>query len=501
MAVVDAPSAPAAPSDRPAGPPAARPDRTAGHLAGPGSGRGGVGTRTRPAQVSGKTSATGPHDPTRRRRASASPGGAARRDVFVDAVRALATLAVLSVHWLMPEATWDGERLGIGNALSHGGAWTLTWVLQVLPLLFFAAGASAAYQLWRSVPAGRPDGAAHLPTARRQGVVTAGWDVVRRRLPRIWRPVAAFVGTWAVAVLVLPTLGVPEEAVRQVARIAPQLLWFLGVYLLLLAVTPALLRAYRAWGWRLVALVVAAPLLVDALRFGAGVDQVAVVNVLLGWAVPYVLGITYVDLVRRDALPSRRALWLTAAAALAAMTGLVVVGPYPLSLIGMPGDAISNLGPPTALAVTHAVLQVSVALAVRDAVVRWAQGRGAVLVTWVAARSMTLYLWHLTAMFVVIGVVLLGLDSPLPVSWSADWWASRPLWFGAAALVLGALATVFGRFEAPAARTAGPAAARTAEPGERAGYASVSSEGRVPSTAAGAASRPARARAAAPAAP
>lgn len=492
MAVVDAPSAPSA---RPARP-ATLPDRTAGHIESPGSGPGGVGTR--PAQVSGKTPATGPHDPTLRRRASASPGGAARRDVFVDAVRALATLAVLSVHWLMPEATWDGERLGIGNALSHGGAWTLTWVLQVLPLLFFAAGASAAYQLWRTGTAGRPDGAAHLPTARRQGVVTAGWDVVRRRLPRIWRPVAAFVGTWAAAVLVLPALGVPQEAVRQVARIAPQLLWFLGVYLLLLAVTPALLRAYRAWGWRLVVIAVAAPLLVDALRFGAGVDQVAVVNVLLGWAVPYVLGIAYVDLVRRDALPSRRALWLTAAAALAAMAGLVVAGPYPLSLIGMPGDAISNLGPPTALAVTHAVLQVSVALAVRDAVVRWAQGRGAVLVSWVAARSMTLYLWHLTAMFVVIGVVLLGVGSPLPVAWSADWWASRPLWFGAAALVLGALATVFGRFEAPAARPTGPAAARVAE---RAGYGAVSSEGRAPSTAAGAASRPARARAAAPAAP
>ncbi|KRC34149.1 acyltransferase [Oerskovia sp. Root22] len=492
MAVVDAPSAPSA---RPARP-ATLPDRTAGHIESPGSGPGGVGTR--PAQVSGKIPASGPHDPTLRRRASASRGGAARRDVFVDAVRALATLAVLSVHWLMPEATWDGERLGIGNALSHGGAWTLTWVLQVLPLLFFAAGASAAYQLWRTGTAEGPDGAAHLPTARRQGVVTAGWDVVRRRLPRIWRPVAAFVGTWAAAVLVLPALGVPEEAVRQVARIAPQLLWFLGVYLLLLAVTPALLRAYRTWGWRLVVIAVAAPLLVDALRFGAGVDQVAVVNVLLGWAVPYVLGIAYVDLVRRDALPSRRALWLTAAAALAAMAGLVVAGPYPLSLIGMPGDAISNLGPPTALAVTHAVLQVSVALAVRDGVVRWAQGRGAVLVSWVAARSMTLYLWHLTAMFVVIGVVLLGVGSPLPVAWSADWWASRPLWFGAAALVLGALATVFGRFEAPAARPTGPAAARVAE---RAGYGAVSSEGRAPSTAAGAASRPARARAAAPAAP
>ncbi|MFF3063274.1 acyltransferase family protein [Oerskovia sp. NPDC057915] len=465
MAVVDVPRLPVRPARTP------RPSP----LAGPSSSPTGLAAR-RP-------------EPAPRRRAVA--GSPARRDVFVDAVRALATLAVLSVHWLMPEVTWDGERLGIGNALAHGGAWTLTWVLQVLPLLFFAAGASAAYQLWRPGTASGPDGAARLPGAVRPGaapgLVAAGWDVVRRRMPRIWKPVAAFVVAWAVAAVVLVAAGVPEAAVLQVARIAPQLLWFLGVYLLLLAVTPALLRAYRAWGRRTVAVVVAAPFVVDVLRFAAGAEHVAVANVLLGWAVPYVLGIVYVDLVRRDALPSRRTLTLVATGALAAMAGLVVVGPYPPSLIGMPGDAISNLGPPTALAVTHAVLQVSVALAVRDVVVRWAQGRGATLVGWVAGRSMTLYLWHLTAMFVVLGVVLLGLGTPLPASWSADWWASRPLWFGAAALVLGALVLAFGRFEAGAPRRAGVRSVR------------VSSGGRAPSTAGGAASRPAPARGRVPA--
>ncbi|MFJ2300164.1 acyltransferase family protein [Oerskovia paurometabola] len=460
MAVVDVPRLPARPTR------AVRPSRPAGP----------------PSVVA--ASAARRREPAPRRREGA--GAPARRDVFVDAVRALATLAVLSVHWLMPEVTWDGARLGIGNALSHGGAWTLTWVLQVLPLLFFAAGASAAYQLWRPGPA--------APGLAAPGLVAAGWDVVRRRMPRIWKPVAAFVGAWAVAAVVLVVAGVPETAVLQVARIAPQLLWFLGVYLLLLAVTPALLRAYRAWGWRTVAVVVAAPFVVDVLRFAAGVEQVAVANVLLGWAVPYVLGIVYVDLVRRDALPSRRTLAVVAAGALAAMAGLVVAGPYPLSLIGMPGDAISNLGPPTALAVTHAILQVSVALAVRDVVVRWAQGRGAVLVAWVAGRSMTLYLWHLTAMFVVLGVVLLGLGTPLPASWSADWWASRPLWFGAAALVLGALVLAFGRFEAGAPGRAGGSPRRA---GAR--NVPVRSGGRAPSTAGGGASRPAPERVPVPA--
>jgi hypothetical protein len=63
---------------------------------------------------------------------------------------------------------------------------------------------------------------------------------------------------------------------------------------------------------------------------------------------------------------------------------------------------------------------------------------------------MTLYLWHLTAMVLVIGVSLLlggfglGLE-PL----SAAWWATRPLWWAVlAAVTVGSIA-VFGRFESP----------------------------------------------------
>jgi hypothetical protein len=63
---------------------------------------------------------------------------------------------------------------------------------------------------------------------------------------------------------------------------------------------------------------------------------------------------------------------------------------------------------------------------------------------------MTLYLWHLTAMVLVIGVSLLlgglGLHrEPL----SASWWWTRPLWWAVLAAVTVALIAVFGRFETP----------------------------------------------------
>jgi hypothetical protein len=70
------------------------------------------------------------------------------RDTFVDGVRVIGTLLVVALHWIMVEATWDGQTLVVGNALAHGSAWLLTW-LQPLPILFFAAGAAARYDLIR----------------------------------------------------------------------------------------------------------------------------------------------------------------------------------------------------------------------------------------------------------------------------------------------------------------------------------------------------------------
>src|SRR5699024_11721674 len=88
----------------------------------------------------------------------------------------------------MPQVAWDGSALTIGNSLSHGAGWLVTWVLQVLPLLFFAAGAAAGLGPVRPVP-----------------------QVLRRRLPRMVVPVLALLGTWLAAALLLPLLGRSEE--------------------------------------------------------------------------------------------------------------------------------------------------------------------------------------------------------------------------------------------------------------------------------------------------
>jgi peptidoglycan/LPS O-acetylase OafA/YrhL len=360
-----------------------------------------------------------------------APASPSRRDPFVDGVRALGTVLVVALHWLMVEATWDGQELVVGNALAHGWAWLLTW-LQPLPLLFFAAGAAARYDLVRHP--GQP-----------------GWRFAGVRLLRMARPVAVFAGVWAVLVAVLPAAGVPEGAVDRVARIVPQPLWFLGVQLGLLALTPLLLRTLRRWGAARVLLVAAAlPVLVDLLRFSDEVPLPGVPNILLVWAVPYLGGLVYAErrvrpAPRRDEVPERTVLGLLTGLGLAATALLLVVGPYPVSLIGMPGDTMSNLAPPTAPVVGFAVAQVAGALLLRDAIARWADRSR--VVAWVGARSMGLYLWHLTAMFVVAGVVLLGVGEVLPEPWTWDWWTSRAAYLGAAGVVLAGLVAVAARAE------------------------------------------------------
>lgn len=362
---------------------------------------------------------------------ASAPARRSRRDPFVDGVRALGTVLVVVLHWLMVEATWDGSELVVGNALSHGWAWLLTW-LQPLPLLFFAAGAAARYDLVR-----HPD--------------QPGWRFAGVRLLRMARPVAVFTAVWVALIVLLPAAGVPGAAVDRVARIVPQPLWFIGVQLGLLALTPLLLRTLRRWGAARVLLVAAAlPVLVDLLRFSDEVPLPGVPNILLVWAVPYLGGLVYAErrlrpVPRRDEVPERTVLGLLTGLGLVATVLLLVVGPYPVSLIGMPGDTMSNLAPPTAPVVGFAVAQVAGALLVRDALARWAERSRAV--AWVGARSMGLYLWHLTAMFAVAGVVLLGAGEVLPEPWTWDWWTTRAAYLGAAGMVLAALVAVAARAE------------------------------------------------------
>ena len=136
---------------------------------------------------------------------------------------------------------------------------------------------------------------------------------------------------------------------------------------------------------------------------------------------------------------------------------------YPVSMVGMPGERVSNMNPPTEALAAHALWLIGLAVLVREPVSQWLAGRRVWTVV-IAANGvvMTVFLWHLTALFVG-QAVLLALRLPVPPAASAGWWLSRPVWIALLALVCAGLVSLF-RWAEPAGRVAvtGGGAARAA---------------------------------------
>ena len=199
--------------------------------------------------------------------AAATP---AERDRFADLVRVASILVVVAGHWLMAVVVWRDGRVEGGNALTLvPGLWLATWLLQVMPLFFFVGGL------------------ANLVSARRGG----GWaGFVRGRAARLLRPTAVFLAVWALAAIALGLAGVPGTVLGQLARLVVQPLWFLAVYLVVVALTPAMLRLHRRYGAAVVVWLGLAAAVVDLTGRLPGLEAVGDGNFLLVWLFAHQLG-------------------------------------------------------------------------------------------------------------------------------------------------------------------------------------------------------------------
>ncbi|MFE2142575.1 acyltransferase [Streptomyces sp. NPDC059456] len=362
--------------------------------------------------------------------AEATPGS---RDRYVDLLRVASLGTVLLGHWLMAAVSSDG----IGNLLALVPALqVLTWGLQIMPVFFFVGGFSHALS-YRSLARrsdGRPVYAAFL----------------RARLQRLLRPTLVFVLLWTAGALAVQLAGGGEGKLTGAAlRLVTQPLWFIGIYLAMVAFTPALLELHRRWGWGAFALLAGSAAAVDVLRFALTVPYAGFLNFLFVWLAVHQLGF-----LRADGRITRPV--LLAAAGLAGAVLLVAYGPYPLSMVGMPGEKVSNMAPPTLALLAHGIWLVG-AVELLKAPAAALLARPRVWRTVVAANgiAMTAFLWHLTAMLAVYAAQL-GLGLRLPEPATAAWWAQVPLRLLAAAGLTGVLVALLRRFEAPARTAAAP---------------------------------------------
>ena len=316
--------------------------------------------------------------------ADAVPG----RDRAVDVARLGALVVVMFGHCALLLATINADGLQIGNLLAEIPAITpLTWVAQVMPLFFLAGGAAGAYG-WR---AGTPWGT---------------WLVTRAQ--RLCRPVFWYLAAWTAGLLVV-RMVLGAESAAGVGREAVALLWFLGVYLVVLAFVPALtrLRTWRGLAVVVTSLLVAAAA-VDGIRMAVGTPASGVANFLIVWLIPMTVGVAYA----RRLIGPRAALGV-AAAALAAQMGLAVAGPYEVALVVTGVERLSNVSPPTLLLALHCTWMSFLFVAAAGPIRRWAQRPRVWRVVSVGnGGAMTIYLWHIPAIAVAMFTLhAFGLDA------------------------------------------------------------------------------------------
>jgi surface polysaccharide O-acyltransferase-like enzyme len=372
------------------------------------------------------------HAPSRPVSAPASPPRPPR-DQFIDLLRATAVITIVCLHWLMPVVSYDDGVLSTANAPAAGAGWAITWVAQVMPLIFFAGGAAAAISLDARRRRPGPD-------------VASGW--VAERLLRIGRPVLPLAAVLLAVPYLLIAAGLPAQPVEIASALVGRLLWFLAAYVLLIIFTPALLRLHTRAGGRAIAVFGSAAIAVDLVRFGwfDGAAWAGYPNVLLVWGAVYLAGVHYG---RGHRWRPRRALAAAGAAALA--TALAVgFGPYPAGVIGMPDSAVSNMNPPSAALLGVAVIHLGVAMAALRPLVDWASRRPVTeLLGWISRRTMTIYLWHIPALVAVSGVALIGFGYATPDPVSSSWRDALPAWLALLTGTLAVLTRLLIRFENP----------------------------------------------------
>ena len=344
----------------------------------------------------------------------------AERDRVVDAARAVSLLIVVLGHGFMAVVGWDQGVPKVGNVLA-AYSWTqvVTWVFQIIPLFFFAGGAANTIFWDRHVS---------------RGGAFPEW--IWSRAQRLLRPVWIYL-----LVMGVVALSIGQFVSRPVAVpllfIATQLLWFLGSYLLVTALTPLFPLRSNARSAYYVLLLIVTCGVVDVLRLLVHLPIFGLLNFVFVWALPAYLG----SLRARGILErySKQFLLVILFSAVLINALLIKFGPWPLSLVGMPGDKISNMAPPTIVLALHSVVWICAVTLLNAPLTRlllreniWRP------VTGVNLSAMTLYLWHLPVLTSLLATShVLGMDRPTKIGRDGyaypDGWGyfveSIPFWF------------------------------------------------------------------------
>lgn len=351
------------------------------------------------------------------------------RNRYVDFLRALSICAVVLGHWLMAAPFINEGSIAISSMLEHG-EWTrwLTWAFQVMPVFFLVGGYSNSIS-WQS--------------ARNKGIAYPEW--LQLRLQRLAGPVLPLIAMWIILAAGAQWLGLRPEMVKVASQMALIPIWFLAVYIMVVVLVPVTYSAWEKFGFKSFGVLLVAAIIDDALFFAADLRNAGWLNYAFIWLAVHQLGYAWRDGYLAGA---RQGLsWVFAGGVI--LIGLITLGPYPVSMVSVPGEAVSNTLPPKIPLLALGIVQCGLLLSIEKPMRRWLSGiKPWTAVVLINSMIMTIFLWHLTASTLAIGAALwldgIGLHY-LPGG--ATWWLMRPVWIVAYFLVLLPFALGFGRFE------------------------------------------------------
>ncbi|WP_166386950.1 acyltransferase family protein [Catellatospora methionotrophica] len=333
----------------------------------------------------------------------------ARRDTYVDFLRALSLIVVVVWHWAFTILDWRADGPHATSPLGFTrGLWLATWLFQVMPLFFFIGG-FVHIRSWERAQARGVSMGAFVWRRMRQLLIPAGIVLL------LWIAAGGLIGSY----FNLTGVG---RAVKLV--VSP--LWFLAVYLMLIALLPIGLWLHRKAGLLALVWLAGAAMVVDVARFGKGMEDIGWLNMVLVWGLAHQAGFFYQNVVDSP----RRNDWALLWAGLFGLVGLVGSGLYPGSMVGVPGERFSNMAPPTFVIVALLLFQIGFAELLRPRMqILLERPRWKRLNELINEFSLPLYLVHTTgmALFLFLTWLWLRYDMDKPADVDLGWWLTRPL--------------------------------------------------------------------------
>jgi hypothetical protein len=337
--------------------------------------------------------------------------GKPRRDPYIDFIRAFSLIVVVIWHWCFTIVIWRDDGPHASNPIRFtSGLWMLTWLFQVMPLFFFVGG-FANLMSWTA----------------REGQGGRMGHFVLSRVKQLLIPALGLAVTWIAFGLVLnDQLDGPGWVGRSVKLVISPL-WFIGAYLIIICLFPVFEWLHDRFDVVVVVVLIGAAWLVDVLRFRFGNDTIGMANMILVWGMCHQLGFFY----RRIVDAHRRVAWALTLGGLLALTALVASDQYPGSMVGVPGEPLSNMAPPTMCIVALLFFQAGIAVLIRGPIMERLRTseRWAAFSSTLNRFSMPLFLFHSTGMAVAwfIGRTYFGAYRKTRPDLS--WWLWRPFSF------------------------------------------------------------------------